>query len=168
MTVMRSLDESETVVLLNLLRKELVIHFSHIVRKTRESYKIQIPLVQIEGLMEVAAGEDRMSLILPLDGPSLYFRKLHNIDITFDDSRRWNERKTWYRQTDMIEDPRSLKNVPLELRKRNPIVDIGISFPRLCLYYSPNMSSRTMDNDPFQLQPRITTSDIQHDQREPL
>lgn len=71
--------------------------------------------------------QDKLSLIIPLDEPPLYFRKLHNTDITHDGGRRWSERKTWYRQTDIVEDPRRHQSRPLELRKREPIIDIGKS-----------------------------------------
>jgi len=125
MMIMQSIDDA--VLLLNLLKRELVIHFSTIVKTTKESYKIQIPLLQLRQILEVPSSEDQLAIVLPLDQPSLFFRKLHNTEVTHDGGRRWSERKTWYRQTDIVEDPRPLRDLPLELRKRNPIIDIGMS-----------------------------------------
>ena len=122
---MRSIDDA--VLSLNLLKRELVVHFSTDVRTTRESYKIQIPLLQLHKILEVPSTADQLAIVLPLDQPSLFFRKLHNTEVTHDSGRRWSERKTWYRQTDIVEDPRQLRGLPLELRKRNPIIDIGES-----------------------------------------
>jgi len=123
--VIRSIDDA--VILLNLLKRELVIHFSTTLRTTKESYKIQIPLLQLRQILEVPSSANQLAIVLPLDQPSLFFRKLHNTEVSHDGGRRWSERKTWYRQTDIVEDPRQLRDLPLELRKRSPIIDIGKS-----------------------------------------
>ena len=37
----------------------------------------------------------------------------------------WSEFDTWYRQTDIVYDPRRLENAVVSLKKELPVIDIG-------------------------------------------
>jgi len=75
--------------------------------------------------VEAGATKDAVSMIMSFEQPCVFYRKLHSVDMTHDGGRRWNDRKLWYRQTDITTDYRKHQNLPVELRKRDPVIDIG-------------------------------------------
>lgn len=145
---MRSIEGGVSFIL-NLLRREIIIHFSMAMPKNNDQvsygstsgsevssspasennvnhYKIQIPLQQLHAVWEVYLGNNRQALVLPLDAPPVVFRQLHNVDATHEaGGKHWNERRAWARQTDIMTNTRDLKHESIRLRKDGSILDIG-------------------------------------------
>lgn len=145
MMVMHTVDGG-LAFLLNLLRREVVIFFSMISSTGMQPshmsptgsdisqsddgqvkhYKFQIPLFQLETVWEMESENGQRILIFPMEAPVPFHRQLYDLDSTHDGGKRWNERNTWTRQTDIVADYQALKTSPVTLRKRSPVLDIGI------------------------------------------
>jgi hypothetical protein len=94
--------------------------------KKEVSYRFVINLVDIQSLKKVKHDGGIFSLIISLDSPPRFFRRFNNVASSHaPNSRRWNGWDAWYRQTDVVSDPSSLKKEALTLRKPNAIIDLG-------------------------------------------
>jgi len=92
-----------------------------------EQYRFRIPLAQLQ---RVHAIQDEKScvLIISLDTPPNYYRKMHQLEVSHEeDSRYWTDWDCWFRQTDIVRDQRSLAGAALALKKVMPIIDIGMT-----------------------------------------
>jgi RNA-dependent RNA polymerase len=70
--------------------------------------------------------QERVSHVIALDTPPVYHRKLSDVASTFSDSEnRWKAWDLWSRQTDIVHVQHELAQVPVSLRKRKPLVNIG-------------------------------------------
>ena len=115
---------------LNLLRKIIDVQFqldiSLPTEKQRiERYRFRIPLAQLSRVRTVQ-DERSCALIISLDNPPNFYRRMHRVEASHEeDPRYWTEWDCWFRQTDIVHDPRSLMLAPLALKKDKPIIDIG-------------------------------------------
>lgn len=89
-------------------------------------YMFTIPFGQLQKLDRVQVSENQWALVMSLDSPPQFFRK--RLDATASHSSSaltWSEFDTWYRQTDIVYDPRQLENAVVSLKKELPVIDIG-------------------------------------------
>lgn len=136
--------------------------------KPTESFKIQIPFAQLRTILEVKDNDKQMSIIISFDQPCVFYRRTHNIDATHDGGRRWNDRKLWYRQTDISLDHRKHRDLPIELRKRESIIDIGMYRTRVSRSVTNlTIPTRPVDNLSIRFRPRRTKIILHNDQRSP-
>lgn len=93
-----------------------------------EKYRFRIPLDQLQRVQEVEETPSKRFWIISLETPPNFYRKAagplleasHEKGALF-----WGEWHTWYRQTDIVYDPRELRTVALSLKKTKPVIDIG-------------------------------------------
>ena len=93
-----------------------------------ETYRFRIPIEQLQKISEVQDTDMKHSIIISLDTPPNFYRKAvgSQLDGSHDTKALyWTEWYTWFRQTDIVYDPRELKSAALALRKAQPVIDIG-------------------------------------------
>lgn len=86
--------------------------------------RFYVPFQHLREIYEEQHGSIR-AIIIPLEGPPRFFRKVQDIEQTHSTDRLWTEWKLWRRQTDITHLPSLLKTAPTALRKKNAIIDIG-------------------------------------------
>ena len=91
----------------------------------RDRFRFRMPLSQMGTLYRMGAETDEVVLLLSLDMPPRYFKKLDAGQTHDDSARYWSEHDAWYRQTDIVYSQASLKKSPLTLKKARPIIDLG-------------------------------------------
>lgn len=91
-----------------------------------ETYKFQIPFSRLRTVYQMPQDGDLFVLVIVLESPPKYFRRLSPLQSLTETSTYWNENDMWYRQTDIVDSPSSLKTLPLTLKKANPMLDLGI------------------------------------------
>lgn len=100
-------------------------HRSKVGRNDREeTIRFKIPFSQLEVIHQIPCDEDKVELLISLDTPPRFYRKVDEAS-TQDKSRRWTEQDAWFRQTDIVYDPGILRSAALALKKTKPIIDIG-------------------------------------------
>lgn len=77
-------------------------------------------------VLEYGETEEDFSIIMSFEQPCVFYRRLHSVGVTHDSGRRWTDRKTWYRQTEITTEARKHRNSPIELRNRDAVIDIGM------------------------------------------
>lgn len=93
-------------------------------------YRYRIPIAQLTHICRIPDIQGRAAFAIPLQSPPLCYRKLQNPVSTFSGSdTRWNSRDTWYRQTDIVANPRDLVSLPITLNKPRAMIDIGKCAP---------------------------------------
>ena len=92
-----------------------------------ETIRFRIPFRQLEVIQQVPTERNKLILLMSLDQPPLFFRKVDELGTHEENGRFWTENDAWYRQTDIIYDPTSLRTSPLTLKKNKPVIDIGKS-----------------------------------------
>ncbi len=93
-----------------------------------EKYRFRIPLEQLQQIAEVPEGGGTRHFVISLETPPNFYRKAAGpqLEGSHDGySLFWSEWSTWFRQTDILYDPRELRSASLSLRKVNPVIDIG-------------------------------------------
>ncbi len=129
---------------LNLLRKEIDVQFELAMTDPRyketpsnqepdlgkldrrDKFRFRLPLAQVNKIFELEVGSEKRIIFITLENPPNFYRRARNLDSTHEEaSNYWGDWDTWYRQTDVVYDPRQLKLRPLTLKKTKPIVDIG-------------------------------------------
>lgn len=127
---------------LSLLHREITVEFLLDIRDQRtnrnnqkvfreskderqDKFRFQIPLSQLGTIYRVDTSNDDVVLLLSLETPPKFFKKLEAAQTHDDDARYWSDHDTWYRQTDVVYSQSSLKKSPLTLKKTRPIIDIG-------------------------------------------
>ena len=125
----------------DLFRKAIVVEFmleirdpryassnagnTHLGRHNREEqFKFQIPFSQIKVINQVDSPSDNLDLLLSLETPPKFFRKVDPQGTHGESSKSWKDIDSWYRQTDVFYSRKSLK-LPLTLRKPRPVIDLG-------------------------------------------
>ncbi|KAL6713533.1 hypothetical protein ACLMJK_008998 [Lecanora helva] len=126
----------------NLFRREIVIEFlleirdqrpSHVIPeaslpqldKKREFFRFRIPFSQLETIHSVDVKNHTLNLLLTLETPPKFFKKLDPRLTHDDDADYWTENDAWYRQTDIVYNQAMFKKSPLTLKKTRPIIDLG-------------------------------------------
>lgn len=129
----------------NMLRRELVIEFQINIRDPRtarsqapipqqlgkynrtETIRFRIPFSQLNVIHKVKDDQNKIGLLISIETPPRFFRKLDEAKTHEERSRYWTENDAWYRQTDIVYNPNHLKSSALTLKKTQPIIDIGKS-----------------------------------------
>ena len=100
-------------------------HTSKIGRNDRdEVVRLKIPFSQLEVIHQVPTGKDKIALLITLETPPRFYRKVDESS-THDNGRYWTEQDAWFRQTDIVYDPMTLRSAALTLKKTKPVIDIG-------------------------------------------
>lgn len=132
----------------NMHRRELVIEFQLNIRDPRttrsqtpipqlgkynrtETIRFSIPFSQLQVIRKVKDDQNKIGLLVSMDTPPRFFRKLDEVNTHEEKSRYWTENDAWYRQTDIVYNPSHLKSSALTLKKTQPIIDIGKSTVKL-------------------------------------
>lgn len=129
----------------DLTRREVVVQFQINIRDPRtnpqipdlgklnrtEKIRFSIKYPQLQEVYKVRDDKDITELVISLETPPKFFRKLDEVITHEDGSKYWNDNDAWYRQTDIVYDPDHLKKSAIVLRKKLPIIDIGKSHFRL-------------------------------------
>ena len=101
-----------------------------------ETFRFHIPFRQLEEVHRIQADQERVVLLMSLDQPPRVFRKVEEDQTHEDNGRYWTQNDAWYRQTDILCDPKSLRSSPLTLKKVKPLIDIGkydaAEYTKLC------------------------------------
>jgi RNA-dependent RNA polymerase len=89
-------------------------------------YMFTIPFGQLQNIDRIQVNERQWALVISLDSPPQFFRQRLDPRASHSaETLTWSEFDTWYRQTDIVYDPRELKNAVVSLKKELPVVDIG-------------------------------------------
>ncbi|KAK6496464.1 hypothetical protein TWF481_002481 [Arthrobotrys musiformis] len=98
-------------------------------KRRQEKYRMRIPFVALQSLYETTTDAENgtsCSILIPLQYPPHVWRQLFDFSRTHnDDDPHWSEWDTWFRQTDIVENPDDLITEPLAIRKKKPTIDIG-------------------------------------------
>ena len=144
MKTVRSQYDGSLTFSLDLLRQKLDIKFVCPISFTEAHagsdryFRFFIPLAHLDRIFEVKMDDDRVAIVIPLNHPPAYHRRLHDVGISHDESStHWTEFRAWYRQTDIVHeyDRADLKSLPVTLRKSKAVIDIGKEVVRLFLSY---------------------------------
>ena len=91
----------------------------------QNQYRFEIPFGHLKAIqrLEMPGG---FGLLISLDSPPQFYRKstLPTTGHT-DEGNQWTEFDSWYRQTDLVYDPRQLQTTIVTLHKERPVIDIG-------------------------------------------
>ena len=90
-----------------------------------ETFRFHIPFRQLEEVHQIQADHESVVLLMSLDQPPRVFRKVDELHTHEDNGRHWTQNDAWYRQTDILSEPNSLRSSPVTLRKIKPLIDIG-------------------------------------------
>ena len=132
---------------LNMLRREIEVQFQLHIQDERmqppasatpprssakigkynrtETYRFRIPFAQLQTVHETQTEEGHNVLVIPMDNPPSFYRKVDELNTHEDDATFWNVNDSWYRQTDIVYAPSRLRSATLTLKKTRPIIDIG-------------------------------------------
>lgn len=132
---------------LDIRRRELSINFTTNIRDSRslrnpslyseenESlFRLRVKFIQLDKLWASHDPQSKdISLLAILEHPALYFRRLKNLEPTFQSDTNWKEIDAWPRQTALVHNPEALVNQTLitNLYRSGQIVDIGEYFQPL-------------------------------------
>ena len=88
----------------------------------------QVPFAHLKTIYRVTLEEEKQeALVIALETPPQYYRKRNDErSCHSDENLLWTEFDSWYRSTDIVLDPRSLKTKVLALHKTEPVIDIGM------------------------------------------
>lgn len=119
---------------LDLYRREINIFFQLVIFDPHQAarsfgrlhdYRFRVPFAQLSQVLRVD-DDQRASLVILIDTPPSYHRRLQDLRPTFTETANsWKAWDTWYRQTDIVHSPHELAQVPINLRKTKPLINIG-------------------------------------------
>lgn len=90
-----------------------------------ETLRFRVPLSQLGVIRRVEGGRNQIVLLISLEIPPKFFKKL-DAGMTHDDTARyWADSDTWYRQTDIVYSYNLLQRSALSLQKARPVIDLG-------------------------------------------
>ena len=90
-----------------------------------ETYQFRVPYSQLQVIRQVQVESNKVVLLISLETPPRFFRKVPEIDTHEEKARFWSQNDAWYRQTDIVYNPRHIRSSPLTLKKTKPVIDIG-------------------------------------------
>ncbi|KLU83276.1 RNA-dependent RNA polymerase 1 [Magnaporthiopsis poae ATCC 64411] len=90
-------------------------------------YKVEIRFSELSKLMRVDQDTDTCNLVIPLECPPVFYREVDNKQDTHNEERKlWTEYDTWWRQCNIMDDPRLMKETPLSLNEEHrQVIDLG-------------------------------------------
>ncbi|KAL9127169.1 MAG: hypothetical protein Q9217_003902 [Psora testacea] len=136
--LIHSTSENPIRLVQNMRYRELTVEFQLHTRSRRanssvnpaisgrtDTLRFQVPFQQMEAIHLVPAPEHQLVLLMTLDTPPRFFKKLDGSHTHDANTRAWYENDTWYRQTDIVQVPSKLKSSAVTLRKSKPVLDLG-------------------------------------------
>lgn len=81
-----------------------------------EQFKFTLPLPQLVEVSESPVDGNRFAWLITLKTPPRYFKKVEDPASGLE---------AWFRQTDVVYNPGSLRHTPVALKKDHPILDLG-------------------------------------------
>ncbi|EEP75602.1 conserved hypothetical protein [Uncinocarpus reesii 1704] len=117
----------------DLSRREIIVYFQLSLFDPRPlsraplvySYRFRIPFVHLSRILRPKSAGNP-SLVIVLDSPPIYHRKLNDLTVTFSDTgSTWREFDSWFRQTDIPYSQHEAAQASLSLRKTNSLINIG-------------------------------------------
>ena len=90
-----------------------------------ETYQFRVPFSQLQTIRQIQAESNRIVLLISLETPPRFFRKVPEIDTHEQNARFWSQNDAWYRQTDIVYNPKHIRSSPVTLKKTKPVIDIG-------------------------------------------
>ena len=118
---------------LSMKHREISIEFELLVNPkgsigcVKEMLMFFIPFQQMQNILSIQAPEKNLDLVINLETPPSFFKRLDDFRADGDNARLWTERDVWYRQTDIVHPPGRFKNSAITLKKAKPILDLGAS-----------------------------------------
>lgn len=101
-------------------------HISQLGKYNRtETLRFCIPFSQVQVIHQVQDHQNEIGLVISMETPPKFFRKLDEANTHEEKSRYWNQNDAWYRQTQIVYAPSNLKSSALTLKKTQAIIDIG-------------------------------------------
>jgi hypothetical protein len=149
-----ALPDNDIKVFLNLEWREIVVNFpitlpskSHQSRLDIESFKFRIPLGKLKEIYVEKSSVAYRALIIPLGFPPEFFRQTKDIEATHvAEETIWHEWRTWYRQTEIVENQARLETMPVKNRNERTVIDVGKHCLRSdCMKLLLNRYRRTLD-----------------------
>lgn len=122
---------------LNLKKMEIILRFQIAIFDHRRvattpddifhDYRIRIKFSQLKSILQIRNDSEKsVSHVIVLGLPPLYHRRLKNIASTFEESKiSWREEDAWFRQIDIVTVASDLARLPVSLRKRAVLINIG-------------------------------------------
>lgn len=104
-----------------------------------QHYKFVIPLAQAVIIHQIVS-EQSSALLLSLETPPNFYRRYPEAGTHQVGAMYWSRRHSLFRQTDIMSDPRKLRDAPVALKKLKPIIDIGAYCEFLNSYKIANRS----------------------------
>ncbi|KAL8413656.1 hypothetical protein RB594_005062 [Gaeumannomyces avenae] len=96
------------------------------IRRLHE-YKIDMRFGDISKLLRVDQENDMCNIIIPLEYPPVFYREVENNRDTHTEERKlWTEHDMWWRQCNIMDDPRLMRDTPLSLNEEHrQVIDLG-------------------------------------------
>ena len=123
---------------LNMRSREIKVEFEvHYTRKQRSNTSVTgskefthrlrftVPFRQMHQIQILRSDAKNLQLQMSLNAPPKFFKQSEGIFVPDEKALLWTEDDMWFRQTDMVADRKSLKNLSIRLDKKTPIVDFG-------------------------------------------
>ncbi|RDW86205.1 uncharacterized protein DSM5745_02847 [Aspergillus mulundensis] len=141
MRTVRSLTTPNASLVLDLRKKNLVVYFElhPLSSPVPLKYRLTIRFSQLDRFFQAEnLTTEGVSHFTFLSSPPIYHRQIRHTQNTFTNETSWRETDTWFRQAHIVHNPQELATVPVNLRKLNPIIDIGrwnafrINYPKNC------------------------------------
>ncbi|KAL4805531.1 RNA dependent RNA polymerase-domain-containing protein [Aspergillus unguis] len=144
MRTVGTLTSRKASLVLSLRRKDLFVYFELLMpdtshRSTPQEYRLRVPFSQLDRFFQtIHPSTGVISHYTFLGSPAIYHRRIQNTENTFVEETSWRETDTWFRQTQIVLNPPESANLPVNLRRNNPIIDIGrwnafrINYPKSC------------------------------------
>ena len=90
-----------------------------------ELFRFRVPFQQMQIINLIPAPANQLVLLMTLDTPPRFFKKLYGSHTHDPNGRSWHESDTWHRQTDVVNAPSVLKSSAVALKKSKPMLDLG-------------------------------------------
>lgn len=90
-----------------------------------EDFKFKIQFRDLNEIREVPLGPGCFAVFITLEVPPKVFKRVDDLATHENQSRVWNDKESWFRQTDVVYNPSSLKRLPLSLQKTRAVLDLG-------------------------------------------
>jgi RNA-dependent RNA polymerase len=127
--------DGRIVLSVNLERTELELHFPFEtatisqVRVSRTEYlRFQTSFTNISMVKEIELGPNKRILIIQLQSPPSWFKKMRDIRASMPNDSKdntWNDYMGWERQTDIVDNISQLRVKPIQLQKPDALLDLG-------------------------------------------
>jgi RNA-dependent RNA polymerase len=128
-------SERRIVFSVNLERTELELQFpfeiitmSQIQVSRTETLRFQTPFTNIGSIREIELTPTKRILILQLQSPPTWYKKMRDIRASMETDLRdntWNAYMAWERQTDVVDNISRFRTKPIQLHKPDSLLDLG-------------------------------------------